>query len=60
MTRARLHTRVCRRCRVRLRGKGMPLYQAGTLCPDCWVTVRVERYEQRMRAAVADTVGSDA
>lgn len=57
--RARLHTRKCCRCRVKLRGRGMPLYGAGTLCPDCWVTTRVERFEQRARAAVAATLAAE-
>lgn len=57
--RARLHTRRCCRCRVKLRGRGMPLYGAGTLCPDCWVTTRVERYAARVRSAVADTLAAE-
>ncbi|WP_053205658.1 hypothetical protein [Jiangella muralis] len=51
--RPRLHTRHCNRCGTRLNGAGMPLYRAGTLCPDCWCTTRVERFEANMRAAVA-------
>ena len=57
--RARLHTRKCCRCRVKLRGRGMPLYGAGTLCPDCWCTVRVQRIEANMRAAVAATLAAE-
>ena len=54
-----MHTRKCCRCRVKLRGRGMPLYGAGTLCPDCWVTTRVERYAARVRSAVADTLAAE-
>lgn len=48
--------RKCCRCRTPLKGVGMPLYRAGTLCPDCWCTVRAARFEENMRAAVAATV----
>ena len=37
----------------------MPLHGYGTLCPDCWVTVRVQRIEANMRAAVAATVAAE-
>lgn len=37
----------------------MPLYGAGTLCPDCWCTVRVQRIEANMRAAVAATLAAE-
>ena len=53
MRRARLHTRHCNHCRARLNGAGMPLHKAGTLCPDCWCTLRVQRFEANMRAAVS-------
>lgn len=55
-TRRRLHTRHCNRCASHLNGSGMVLHGAGTLCPDCWVTTRTERFEAKARAAVAATL----